>query len=469
MSAASGTALAQTNLSTFTMPPAPVPGLLNDWLREQSSGFSAWDIGGQVRARYEDKAYFAVPNRKNVDFQHTGDSENAYELMRERFHLGWMPCPWIEIYGEYQDSTSFNDDRKPSPDNDHYTLRQAWAALGNPAEFPVVAKVGRQELIYGDQRFIGVVDWLNFGRTYDAAKMRYQTANVWVDAFVSQPVLPDITGFDTSDSHDKFSGLYASTRKLIPFQESQVYFLARNTDPHPAYEAAEKPPQYAPASPRDIYSVGTRVRSLPNALHGWDYCLEALYQFGRFEASTTTPSRTQDAFAAHIQGGYTWKSAAMTPRLGVEYNYGSGDSNAKDGHHGTLDNLFPSQHGLYGIMDFFSLQNMQDVHLTGSVKPVKPLTLSIDGYAYWLATTEDYFYQGNGGPRTTGGFGIHPGYGDFVGEELDLTGSWAMTTFASIQAGFAHFFAGDYVKDSLNGHGGRADADYVYAQMSFNF
>ena len=463
------TAFAQTNLSTFTMPPAPLPGLLNDWLRQQNSGFSNWDIGGQVRARYEDKAYFAVPNRKNVDFQHTGDSENDYELMRERLHLGWMPWDWIEVYGELQDSTAFGDDRQPSPDNDHYSLRQAWVALGNPEQFPVLAKVGRQELIYGDQRFIGVADWLNFGRTYDAGKIRYQTSSFWVDGFVSQPVLPDLRGFDTSDSHDKFSGIYASTKTLIPFQESQFYVLARNTDGHPAYEAAEKPPQYAPASPRDIYSIGARARSLPDALHGWDYNAEGIYQFGRFESSTTTPSMTQDAFAVHVAGGYTWKDVTMSPRAGLEYNYGSGDSNAKDGHHGTFDNLFPSQHGLYGIMDFFSLQNMQDLHLSGSIKPVKPVTLSVDGYAYWLATTGDYFYQANGVARTTGGYGIHPGYGNFVGEELDLTATWMMTSFASLQGGFAHFFAGDYVKDSLNGHGGRADADYVYAQLSFNF
>jgi len=468
LNATSGTVFGQTN-STTAVPPAPSPGLLNDWLRQQATGYNSWDIGGQVRARYEDKAYFAAPNRKNADFQHTGDYGNAYELMRERLHLGWLPCKWIEIYGELQDSTSFNDDRQPSPDNDHYSLRQAWVRLGNPEEFPLIAKVGRQELVYGEQRFIGVADWLNFGRTYDAAKMRYQTSNLWVDAFVSQPVLPDLRGFDTSDSHDKFTGLYASTMTLIPVQESQLYFLARNTDPHPAYEAAEKPAQYPLASPRDIYTIGARVKSLPGALDGWDYCAEAAYQFGRFEASTTSPSLTQDAYAVHAAGGHTWSETALSPRLGVEYNYGSGDSNSKDGQHGTFDNLFPSQHGLYGIMDFFSLQNIHDLHLASSVKLLKPLTVSLDGHAFWLATTGDYFYQANGAPRTTGGYGIHPTYGNFAGTELDLTATLMMTSYASAQGGYAHFFAGDYVKDSLAGHGGAADADYVYAQLTFNF
>src|SRR2546423_6224197 len=31
------------------------PGLLNEWLREQSPAFNPWDLGGQFRARYEIK------------------------------------------------------------------------------------------------------------------------------------------------------------------------------------------------------------------------------------------------------------------------------------------------------------------------------------------------------------------------------------------------------------------------------
>src|SRR2546426_6448638 len=36
--------------------------------------------------------------------------------------------------------------------------------------------------------------------------------------------------FNESDDQDWFSGVYASTTKLIPWQESEAYFLARNTD-----------------------------------------------------------------------------------------------------------------------------------------------------------------------------------------------------------------------------------------------
>ncbi len=450
-------------------PPASPPsaGLMNDWLREQSHGFDAWNIGGQFRARLDHKEYFAVPSAGQVDFSKSGDADNTFGLFRERFHVGYTPSLWFSVLGEFQDSSAVNDDRNPSPDNDHYQLRQAWVTLGNAKKFPFTAKVGRQELVYGDQRLVGMADWLNIGRTFDAAKIRYENSDVWVDAFISQPVIPDKTEFDESDGHDRLSGIYASSKTLLPFQESQLYFLSRNVDRRPASEAGHK--LYPLASPRDIYTIGLRFKSLPGALKGWDYEAEAAGQFGRFKATATSPNLTQEAFAVHVAGGYIWTNVAWSPRLGLEYNYASGDGNSADGSQGTFDNLFPSNHGLYGAMDFFSLKNMQDVHLGLSVKPSKKLLVKLDGFAFWRASTHDFFYAGNGTPRTTGGYGINSTAGSYVGSELDLTAAYTITPFATVSGGCAHLFAGDYLKNSLATKDGAKDANYLYAQLTFNF
>src|SRR5262245_19559586 len=52
--------LAQTNAAP-PPPAAPSAGLINDFLRKQSDGFKAWDIGGQFRARYDMRQNFATP------------------------------------------------------------------------------------------------------------------------------------------------------------------------------------------------------------------------------------------------------------------------------------------------------------------------------------------------------------------------------------------------------------------------
>jgi len=132
-------ALAQTNPPVSAS--SPGSGLINDWLREQAQSFDVWDVGGQFRGRFEHKEYFAVASAGKVDFQKSGDADNIYGLFRERFHLGYMPCAWFSVFGEFQDSSAVNDDRNPSPDNDHYQLRQAWVKLGNVKEFPFTATV----------------------------------------------------------------------------------------------------------------------------------------------------------------------------------------------------------------------------------------------------------------------------------------------------------------------------------------
>ena len=161
------------------------PGLVNDWLRSQSSSFSAWDLGGQFRARYEHAEYLGT-----VDFSATGGhSSDNRMLLRTFVHMGYDPTPWLNFYAEGRDSRGFWDEPNPNPDLDTVDLHQAFVQIGNPQLFPLIAKVGRQELSYGDERLIGISDWTNVRRTFDAAKLRYEVEGFWVDAFVSHPVV----------------------------------------------------------------------------------------------------------------------------------------------------------------------------------------------------------------------------------------------------------------------------------------
>ena len=75
----------------------------------------------------------------------------------------------------------------------------------------------------------------------------------------------------------------------------------------------------------------------------------------------------------------------------------------------------------------------------------------------------------NTGTTAGTGYGINPGYGSFVGSELDIIGTYNITPYASAQVGYGHFFVGDYVKSSFSSPAvGSRDADYVYLQMTLN-
>ncbi|MCX7826287.1 MAG: alginate export family protein [Verrucomicrobiae bacterium] len=468
----------QTNPGiSATAPAAKTPnksaGLLNDWLCEQSPTFNAWDVGGELRVRYEVKDNAGSwPDR---DFIRRGqDNDNDYLLLRQRVHVGYTPESWVNVYVEGRNATAEYDKRNPSPERDEMDLHQAYIALGDARQFPLLFKAGRQELLYGDQRFVGVSDWGNLRRAFDAAKLRFENEDFWVDAFMGRVVMPDDERFNVDNDHDWFSGLYASSQKPLLWQETQLFFLSRNVG---ARSADVVTTTGKGAGARDVYTIGTRWKSLPGKLGGWDYGVEVAGQLG--SVSLTNPGEDQTAmrhdlkaFGVFVSGGYTWTNVWSSPRLSAGFDYGTGDEDASDKDTQTFQNLFGTLHGVYGQMDLFGARNMQIPRVSFSFKPAKGLTIAVDYLMFWMADTHDYLYPESAGGRDENGYGIHPKYDSFVGSELDVVVTYALKTFGDVQAGYGRYFVGDYIKQSVGsvaGNGGAVDANWFYVQARFNF
>ena len=464
-------------------PPAPFPGFLNEYLRAKDPYANQWDFGGDARFRFEAKEGFGMPGKPgSVDFRdHGADVDNEYFLSKIKLHAGYTD-KWWSAYVEGRSSLETSDERyayfaNPTPagtknklgygpEYDSVDLNQAYVTLGNHKEFPVSLKIGRQELSYGEERLVGAFAWNNIGRVFDAGKVRWQNAWFNVEAFSGAVVVPHDGQFNTPNSHDWFSGMYATTLK-IPKTILEGYFFARNADRGAIN--FDVSPEFPQPTARDIYTAGGRLKSKAGELGNWDYTLEGAYQFGDYAGTATAKRLNQDAYMFVAQGGYTFADCWGTPRLGLEYSYSSGDGNSADGTHGTFDNLFPTNHKFYGYMDFFSLQNIQDLRSIFQIKPTSRTSVAVEGHAFWLADTHDVLYNVGGAGRTTGGYGVHPGYSDFVGTELDVIGGYAVTRFLQLEAGYGHFFVGDYIQQSQAVNGGSRDADWCYFQTTFKF
>lgn len=439
----------------------PSAGLVNDWLRSQWTNATPWDVGAQFRLRYEvkDGAGNASADGSGADFIKTGfNNDNVFWNTRTKVHVGYKAQPWFQFYVQGRDSRSTGDDRATNSDSDQWELYQAYAQIGNPKDFPLSLKIGRQELSYGEERFIGKSDWSNTGRVFDAAKLRFEQGDYWVDGFIGRINSANDNALNLAEDYEFFSGVYAGAKNLVPKMDAHLYFIARNAVGSDTVTGITGP------SDRDVYTVGARLASLPGQFGNWDFALEFAGQFGTMGALEHT------AYASFLTAGYTWKEAAWTPRLGIQYDWGSGDEDSGDTKSGTFDQLYGTNHGKYGYMDVIGLRNIHDPHLRFSAKPHKDLSIAADLHAFFLSDDRDSFYSESGSARTTNGYARNSQFSKYLGSELDIVFNYSVTKWWALQAGYAHFFAGSYIKSSVEAGGGTVtDADWVYFQTIFNF
>jgi hypothetical protein len=388
--------------------------------------------------------------------------EDWYLLQRARLGVGGKPWDWFAIYGELQDAREISQNLigvTAKTEEGRVDWRQGWLELGNAKEFPITARIGRQELSYGEERLIGKSDWSNVGRVFDAVKLRWETEQGWLDFFAANVVNNNSTGSrfgafdDKADWADDFYGLYGHFAGIEAL-EWEGYALFR-----------DKTDAVFRGAARQLFTLGTRMESTKK-LAPWDFHVEFAGQFGHVSAPGGQFGELSSAWASHeafmgvIGGGYTfdheWK-----PRLGLEYNYASGDRDPTDGKSETFDNLFSTAHRVYGFIDLVAPKNAHDARATFSLRPWKDVRVQFDGHFFWLAESRDAWYRSNGSVIRRDATG---GSGTFLGSEIDVTVTYSPHKRVQIQTGYSHFFAGSFVKDT----GPSSDASFFYTQLTLN-
>ncbi len=428
----------------------------------------------------QERVRFEIRNN-NFDFNDSVNDLTDDSWLLQRFRIGvlWKPAPWLKVYAQGQDAREFDSDRPNIPGflgaegDDNFDLRQAWVELGPTADLPVILKLGRQILSYGEERLVGGFEWNNFARTFDAAKLIYKHPKFQLDLFTSSVVVIRRDSFNTSDlfngnetdRQQVFSGIYLSSNEL-PWGTAEVYSFLLNQKNGTTANLEAAVPITTPrgetnplAQHTDFATFGARFRGDPKKLRGFEFQVEGAYQTGQVRDLSLS------AWAITAGAGYNWLEAEWKPRLWVEYNYGSGDSDPTDDDIETFQNLFPTNHKFYGYMDLFSWQNIHNPMISFRVSPVKDVSVQLDYHAFWVASTDDVVYRANGltplRPLTPEARAAD----NYIGSEIDLTVGWTVNKNVQILAGYSHFFAGDYLSDT--GPSDDADFGYLMATVSF--
>lgn len=423
-------------------PARPAKPVKEKPLLQYKTGPATWTVSGETRARSE--------YRKDFAFQPDGGGQHAFYLLRTRLGL-LAELPVGAAFVEGLDGRDLTDEASPKRQYNPLDLHQAWVELRKPAKMPVNLKVGRQELNLGARLLISSPVWANYVRSYDLVRATVLGSRWKVDAFGGRVVVSDPDAFDPWKDSEELWGLYG-TLQATENISVEAYFLGLQTR-----TTAAAPIKGEDGKTGDLSRYTPGLRLVGSALdHALDFEAEVALQRG---------SRANDdvsSHAQHLSVAYRF-ATPMAPRVKVELNRASGDSDPKDGTSQTFVPLYGTSHDPYGMVDFFRWQNMEQAGLILSAHPHATIDAFVEGHLFALADAHDSWVDTGGNKLRAGRVN---GGARTAGQELDARVAWTPSSHFKVDVGAARFLPGQLVDDTQAAGKDVGPADWVYLQVS---
>jgi hypothetical protein len=392
-------------------------------------------LGAGLRERFEanDAANFGVGGGKPAD----------YVISRLEAHADLHLGPQVQIFTQFESAFAPGKLKLAPVDQNRLDVEQAFVAITEPlGDGQLRFRFGRQQLAFDLQRFVSVRDGPNVRQSYDAAWMDYEHGPWRFLGFYSQPVQNrDVAAFDDYSTGRLTYGGVRLERKLatgIEISASYSHF----TQDHVRF------PNASGDERRDILDVHFAGKA-----RGFDWDAEAMGQTGRIGADDI------QAWAVGSLAGYTFAALPASPRLGLQVDAASGDSNPNDHRLETFNPLFPN--GYYvTLAGYTGYVNFIHVKPSLTLYPTKALKLMVAGAGQWRETTGDAVYTQPDIPvaRTAGRGGLWTGaYGQ-------LRADYAFNRHLTGAVEAVRFQIGDTIR-SAGGH----DSDYAGVELKFGW
>ena len=315
-------------------------------------------------------------------------------------------------------------------------------------------RIGRQQLVYGDQRLLGHLGWKDVARTFDGVKAMYKAGPVKLDVFAVHPSDIDLMTPSTTSPQGKslvtwedrrLMGAYA-TYTFAPKSGVDTYFINWRHNQ-----------QAAVGKGRNMNTFGARLFAMGN---GFDGTAEAVFQTGTWASNVS-----QKASAYAVKAGYTM--GFWNTRFGIAYNFSPGDDKTDLTTHKSFVFPFHTNHAHYGEMDFFSWANMKDIHLSFKTSPMKGLSLIANAHFLSLENAQGDWLNVVG---TGNVFAGAPGYTQTsAGTEIDVKIVYKVAAFKGLKLVglYGIFSPGAAVSERNGGKADSAKFGYAIAQYVF--
>lgn len=238
------------------------------------------DFGGEYRARFHVERNHGSTKLANLD--------NDFLLQRVRLYANFEAGDFFRLYAEGIDaSIQFEDLTARTIELNRFDILNLFVdGKVSAGLHKFVARIGRQELLFGGQRLISPLDWGNTRRTFDGVRLIGDSPDWSVSLFGAHPVLAGQRAgrgpgqeFDEGESSQLFLGglRHVQGHQTAPFRRLSVAAdrKRRHAGRDPLLDRGrpvERRVARFHGGNRGRRAVGTRERAGPvfGDVHGWN-------------------------------------------------------------------------------------------------------------------------------------------------------------------------------------------------------
>lgn len=405
-----------------------------DRIKYISLGRREWflSLGGEIRYKYE--------NYDNPGFGTDPATPGGYLLQRYLLHTDWHFGSYFRLFTQFQ--SGLEEGRNGGPrltDEDVADLHQAFVDVGN-ASHSFVFRAGRQEVEFGSGRLIGESEGLNIRRAFDGFRVIRKLRRWNWNSTLLRPVLIRPNTFAIPDHKQ----LEWGTGFVRPRERGgwAIYYIGLD----------RKVAALNGKMGREVSETfGTRIWN-----HGklYDYDTDIIFQTGTFAHGHLL------AGAISSNGGINFQTIEWKPRLGVRFDYSSGDTDRAGSNLNTFNPLFPNP--VYSSLSaLLGPSNLTDLGPTIRFAPDQKTSLGLESPFYWRSSRQDGIYGFAGNLIRPANLSISR----FLGVQPGINVDRFYTSHFSSSVAYFRFFTGDFLEQTPPGR----NVGYLYAMVTFRY
>ena len=363
---------------------------------------------------------------------------NAYLMQRYFLHTDLHLGERFRFFGELAGSLvdGRNGGRRAGLDEEKMYVHQGFFDLGlwKSGGDSLMLRPGRQEAAFGSQNLVSTRDGRNIRTSFDGARLTWVKRDWTVDLFAARPVLNTNPGyFDNPPNH--VTGFWAAYAvhpfRLLPRGNIDLYYMGIDN------KSVTYNGKGTGREQRE--TIGTR---LWGTTKHWDYNDEFTYQFGWFGTSGDIR-----AWAVSTEQGYRIDSAPLSPRFGLRAVAFSGDQNPSSHNVGTFNSMY-EKGPYFSYAELFARRNLVALQPSAELKLSKSVSLLINPAFFWRESTSDGLYSIGNAVEVSG----LKSNARYVTTQASTQLQWRMTRHMTWFTEYAHFFPGEFIKQSSPGH-----------------